>query len=242
MTRTRVLFAFIHIPKTAGSTLETILRQSFCSRHCDVRVGDDFNGPLLTAEVLRRTRWVYPRLASIAGHSVRPHGDLQAVRGGVRYYTLLREPVVRCASEYQFRVQRDGLPDDFGRWIHSGIARNRQTKMLAGVEDADAAIEMLRAKVGLVGLVERFNESLVLLRRWFDDPRLDIRYRSKNVTADNRLKRGLLNDPRSRRLLDEANREDRRLYDYVAAELYPAQVRAYGEAARRPIRGNWAAC
>jgi len=222
------VFAFIHIPKAAGSTLAGILRHSFCTRHCDVRCGNGIKGrPRLTAAALRRIRWIYWRLKSIQGHGVVPHGDLHAI-GGVRFYTLLRQPIQRCASEYQYRVVRGDLMMPFEQWITTEIARNRMTRMIAGCEDANAAIEMIKRRVGFVGLVERFDESLLMWRRWLDDARVDIRYSSKNVMTDSNIKRQLLDDPATRAKLEEANREDLKLYQHVVDNVYPGQVQQYG--------------
>jgi hypothetical protein len=223
------VFAFIHIPKAAGSTLASILRHSFCTRHCDVRCGNGLKGrPQLTAAMLRRIRWIYWRLDSIQGHGVVPYGDLQKVYPAIRFYTVLREPVQRCASEYQYRVLRGDLDMTFDQWIDTDIARNRMTHMLAGRPDADAAIETVERCVGFVGLVERFDESLVMWRRWLDDPRTDIRYRAKNVMTDNRLKKQLLDDPVTRARLVDANREDLKLYEHVVRCVYARQAQHYG--------------
>ena len=222
------MFAFVHIPKTAGSTISTILRQSFRTRHCDVRLGRDFNVPPLSPEVLRRIGWVYRRLRSIAGHGVVPHGELGRAGFQGRFYTFLRDPVVRCASEYQYLVQRDNLTVPFDQWIETAPARNRMTKSLCAQENADAAIALVQQRVEFVGLAERFDQSLVLLRHWFQASALDIRYLSKNVSRDNHIKNQLLNTSASRKKLILANQQDDRLYHHVLDSIYPEQVRAYG--------------
>jgi hypothetical protein len=222
------VLAFVHIPKTAGSTISAILRQSFRTQHCDVRLGRDFDVFPLSPAVLQRIGWVYRRLHSIAGHGVVPSGDLRRAGFEPRFYTFLRDPVVRCASEYQYLVQRNNLTTRFDQWIETDPVRNRMTKMLGGQENANAAIAVLRQRVEFVGLAERFDESLVLLRHHFPTAALDIRYRSKNVTRDNQLKTRLLNDSQTREKLILANREDCRLYDHVRESIYPEQVRAYG--------------
>jgi hypothetical protein len=224
------MYAFIHIPKAAGSTIATILRQSFLSRHCDVKLGDGFFYPALTAAALRRTHWVYWQLESIAGHYVVPHSDLQTSWPDIRFYTFVREPIARCVSEYQRAVDNVGLTVPFDEWIQDPLYHNRQTKHLAGCEDVQAAVRMIHERIGFVGLVERFDESLLLWRRWLGDSRLDIRYQAKNVARRNSIKKQLLSDPRAVERLTEANRLDLELYRHVKEEVYPRQVADYGPA------------
>ena len=230
------VLAFIHIRKTAGSTVDMILRQSYGARHCRVRHGKARAvAPVIAADELRRCRWVYWGMRSVAGHGIVPHSDLETSYPDIRYFTFLRDPLARCASDYQFRVRRGGLQIPFDVWIQTEIARNQQTKKIAAAEDADAAIAMLRQRVGMVGLVERFDESLVLLKKWCADPKLDIRYESKNVSSDSAIKQQLLNDPKTRAQLAEANREDDRLYRFAADELFAQNIRRYGDSFERDV-------
>ncbi|MEM7311567.1 MAG: hypothetical protein AAF497_00305 [Planctomycetota bacterium] len=216
--------------KTAGSTLSAILRQSFLSRHCDVRVRSNRQrfDPIVEPAELRRMLVLYPNAASIAGHGVVPFMNLEDVVPGVRYYTIVRKPLERCASDYQFRVQRGGLQTPFEEWIQLPYARNHQVRKLAPDGRAETAIEMLRKRLGFVGITERFHESLIMFRRWCGSPELDIRYRSKNVASNNDIKRELMSDRRSRQQLLEANLEDLRLYA-AANEVFLEQRAEYGD-------------
>ncbi len=182
----------------------------------------------MSAADLRRLSIVYRQLVSIAGHYVVPYSDLCHARPDLRFYTFCREPLARMASHYQSLVQKRPMADDFFAWIKTGEYWNCQTERLAGCQDADAAIEMLEDKVRFVGLTEHFNESLVMFRRWSDEPQIDIRYVSHNVASDNSIKRRLLADPASRDALTAANQEDLKLYDHVVREIYPRQRQAYG--------------
>jgi hypothetical protein len=230
------MLAFIHIRKTAGSTIDMILRQSFGMRHCRVRHGRRRAGrPVIAAREVRRCRWVYWGLECVSGHGIVPYSDLPALDNGMQYFTWLREPLTRCASDYQFRVVRGGLQQPFDEWINTDVARNQQTKKLAGTEDAAAAIEILEKRVGFVGLVERFDESLVMLRRWYQPRHLDIRYASKNVASDSSHKRRLLSQPATREKLADANREDLKLYQYVLEHTSPKQIRDYGAALQADV-------
>lgn len=238
------MLGFVHIEKAGGTTMRQILRQSFGARHCDAKVWPDEDrfvreqrpDRVLSGDDLRRMRWVYWRLESIAGHPVVPFSDLERACPGIRYYTFLREPLSRCASHYQSISLRDPDTEPFEDWIAKEHYHNVQCRKLAGRQDAEAAIEVLRQRIGFVGCLERFDESLVMLRNWAAHPDLNICYRSKNVASDSSIKKRLLSDPESRALLEEVNREDRKLYRFVQDELYPQQVREYGNTLEADLR------
>ncbi|MDP6717754.1 MAG: hypothetical protein QGF59_03830 [Pirellulaceae bacterium] len=123
------------------------------------------------------------------------------------------------------KKKEDDVPD-FDAWLVKSA--NYQARFLTGTEDADAAIEMLQTKVGFVGLVEQFNESLVLLKSWSDQRQLKIRYRSRNIAEDNQIKRQILDDAKQCQAVIDHNQEDIKLYRYVCEEIYPRQLADYG--------------
>jgi hypothetical protein len=79
-----------------------------------------------------------------------------------------------------------------------------------------------------VGLVEYFDESLMLLRKKCIDRPLNILYHSKHVASKNAIKNQLMSDSKTRKHLEEANRVDLLLYDFAKAELYEKYRIDYG--------------
>lgn len=224
------MLAFVHISKTAGTTITQVLRNSFGPRHCDVRLWpyEQHSDRVASAKDLQRLSLVYWRLASIAGHKIVAYSDLQDACSDLRIFTFCREPLARMASHYQSLVKKRPMADDFFKWIKSGEFWNWQTQTLAGCQDAEMAIEILSKKIGFVGLTEHFNESLLMFRRWCGLEEIDIHYSSFNVATDSSIKHRLLTDPASRAALMDANREDLKLYNFVVQELYPQQQTSYG--------------
>jgi len=222
------MLAFVHIEKTAGTSMTRILQRSFGGRFCVAeawRTGDR----CFSAADYRRLRWIYPRLRALSGHWITPWSDLRDEIPDLRFFTFLRDPLERCASHYQHQVQRMGKSMPLAEWIRIGKYRNFQTVKLAGSDDVTEAVRRLgAADFVLVGLAERFDESLVLLRRAVRPEVLHIEYRAENVAADSGIKRELLEDPASRSLLEDANRADLELYRHVRDRIYPRQVEAYG--------------
>jgi hypothetical protein len=218
--------AIVHIHKTGGTTLSGVLKSSFGGRHCLVSA-EDPEAPFFSADDLRRLRRFYPFIRSIMGHDIRTYGDLDAAAPGLTYITMLRDPLVRCASHYQYDVQRGGIDIPFEEWITHDVSPNRQTRHLAGPGASAAdAIGVLEERVGFVGLVERYDESLVMMRRALG--LREIRYARKWTAPSDDIKRRLLEDPRSRDLLVEANREDLEVYRHSLEVMFPRQVAAYG--------------
>jgi hypothetical protein len=223
------MLVFIHINKTAGRTVRYILRSSFGLRHCEVesQYPRGSNHPF-TSEDLSRVRRLYPNLESIGGHPVTGYVNLQEKGTDFRYFTFMREPLKTCASRFQYNVQYRGKKDlTFEEWIQRDWTRNHQTKMIAGVEDIDEAIRIIKAKQIYVGLTERFDESMLLLKALLAN-KLDISYKRVNVATNNTLAESLLATESTRRMLIEANQADLALYKYVQEELYPSFQREYG--------------
>jgi hypothetical protein len=220
------MLALVHIHKTAGTTLDDILARSYGVRHCYL---PPVNGKTwLSADDYRRVQKLCPPLDSIAGHYVSAFSDLDIARPDIRYYTFLREPLVRCASHYQYQLQQQGKRYPFEEWIVRHVKRNPQTARIAGRNGTVSdAIEMLKTRFFFTGLVERFDESLVIFRQRVGDPRLAIGYRRRRVAENDDIKNELLADSRTRALIIEANRLDIELYEYAIEHLYPAFQRAY---------------
>ena len=215
------MLAHVHIMKTAGQTFRGILRQSFAGKHCDMIVGHP-----ATASDVRWAMRFYPGVKSIAGHCVVTYTDLVEAGLNPRYFTFLRDPLQRTVSHYQFSMQRQKWAVPFGQWLAK--YQNFQTRILSRSQDANQAIEVLEGRFGFVGLVERFNESLVLFRKWCDDDELDIRYRSHNIASDNRIKNELLADAKIVSLIEECHEQDRILYRYARDVIYARQVKQFG--------------
>lgn len=214
------MLAHVHIMKTAGQTICGILRQSFPGQHCDLVVPR----PALARDVRWALRF-YPRLKSIAGHCVVPYSDLKEAGFSPRYFTFLRDPLQRCVSHYQFSVQRNGLRQRFDRWLM--LHTNYQTQALSNGQQAARAIEILEERIGFVGLVERFHESLVLLHHWCLGL-LDVRYRARNIATDNSIKDKLLADPETVERIHEFHEADYEVYAYARDVIYPRQMQQFG--------------
>lgn len=240
------MIAFVHIYKCAGTTFNVLLRHHFGIHHVD-RFG--FRERVLCGNDLRAVQKLYPKVQSIAGHPVRPHGDLETVVPDIRYYTFLRDPVARAISHFPWflawKAHADIYYNDFDevfrRWVADPLNRNRQCYHLHPGGTAEAAWEMIEAKDLLTLRVDKFRESLLLFRHWAGEAEMDLRVRPRNTASDARTRSQipryeqqiklftdrLKQDETLQKLLVEANTEDHALVQRVDATRWPAMVAAY---------------
>jgi hypothetical protein len=233
------MYAFVHVEKTGGTTMLSILRRSFGSRHCDIRLPLARRKKLapdqrsvITAADLTRVSKIYRNIAGISGHSVKAYSDLEQACPDIRYMTILRDPVARFRSHFLNR----GLAHtrkDFEAWISSSWTHNWQTKMIAGEANANKAIDLLASRFGFVGFTEKFDESLVLLGDWFGPGSYRPVYRAKNRLQEKRRPRDIareqydmsyLDSPATIERIRAANADDERLVEFARREIYAAQV------------------
>jgi Galactose-3-O-sulfotransferase len=228
---------FLHIGKTGGMTLRSILGRQFAASQIMVLRTPDrapSNHRLRREETIRHFAAMpepmrrRPRL--IEGHTI--FGLHEYVPGPSTYITLVRDPVALTASQYNFVARKPGhwLHDELrssgmtlDEYVDSGLSLetdNSQTRALSG--DTSTAFgrcsqEMLeRAKsnvdehFSVLGLTERFDETLLLLRRAFGWSRLW--YVPANVAPHRR--RGALSSETLGRIA-ERNRFDVELYRWA---------------------------
>jgi len=232
------MLVFIHINKTAGRTIRYILRSSFGMQHCEVEPWHaQWSDPPFSTQDLQRLRKLYPRLESIGGHHVTGYVDLQENDTQFKYFTFMRDPLKTCASRFQYNVQyRKKKHLVFEEWIQRDWTRNHQIKLIAGVTDVNEAIRIIQDKNIFVGLTERFDESMVLLKALIAN-NLNISYKPVNVARNNTLAERLLSTESTRQMLIEANQADLELYDFVKKELYPTFQREYGPNLEKHVVG-----
>jgi hypothetical protein len=225
--RDHAIAVFSHVPKTGGMTLVHLLRRNLGLRHL---------------EVLPRGEWVYQRsdlardlrlapwVRSISGHGLRPYVDFGDLRVRLRWYTILRDPVARCISNYQHHVEKKGSQMDFISWMQHAPNRNWHVRMFAGEQNLEAAKENL-SRMACVGFLERYDEFLLLLRRALGWPDFQVAYVSKrNPARTGEVRRRIEEDmDRYAPVIHETNELDLQLHDYARDVLYPTQVATYGQ-------------
>jgi len=212
------LLAFVHIEKTAGISLNRMLRGAFGLKHFDVEPLDS-STLLYSANDFRKLESVFPFVDSIAGHTICPFNDLWEIDREVFFFTFLREPLARCASHYQFQIQKMGKNLSFERWIENEKYHDVQCRRLCGVPSYEAAMAVVEDRVAYIGVMDAFPQSVAEFSEEVAVLGLPSRMvvQRKNLASDNSIKDNLLRDPSTLRLLEEANIEDQKLYDAIVS-------------------------
>jgi sulfotransferase famil protein len=237
---------FLHLPKCGGTTLNRIIEWEYSP----LRIFS-IDPVLYLWSYQKLNRWPASRLAKmqvLKGHM--PFGIHRRLPQPFTYITFLRDPVERVISAYYFA--KNYLLHPKHQWISKltleeyvrlSPNHNVQTKYLSGREfvgdyhAGDCTDEMLAmAKenlvrhFSLVGLTERFDEGLAILKIIFGWQ--ISKYAKFNVTRI-RLKKASL--PASTvELIKERNRYDVSLYDYGVPIFNETRAR-YGDEVQKQI-------
>jgi len=174
-----------------------------------------------------------PFVRSISGHSLKPFVNFGELETRLRWYTILRDPRARFISHYQHyhNKQIPGRALTFHEWMRTQVRQNWMVRMIAGEEDVDAAKQIIDNKLLFVGLVEHFNESLLLFRSSMGLCNLNIDYNMPvNAAKSSKAKNDIVGniDVYEDEIL-ENNNLDIILYDYVKDKIWPRQIENYGD-------------
>ncbi|MCP5094371.1 MAG: sulfotransferase family 2 domain-containing protein [Chloroflexi bacterium] len=234
---------FLHIPKTAGTTLHRIIKRQYPEKAI-FSITADVGGSLSQLDALSESEKL--DIQMLKGHM--DFGLHQRLPNPSRYFTIFREPIDRVVSYYYHILRSPNHP------FHPQITENNlslrdcleqgfdpsmenyQTRMLAGVwgslafgecteETLATAKTNLREWFEVVGLTERFDETLLLLKQAFGWH--NITYKRENVARNRPGIRKI--DAETMALLQAANQLDKELYVY-AQSLFEQQVAAQGAA------------
>ena len=235
---------FLHLPKTGGTTVSTVIRWQYRRVHPTELVefyahGRDFE----EFSALPYRKRANARI--VVGHFA--YGIHEYIPRPCQYFTLMREPVERVVSAYRYILSTPTAPlhDEvtgsaisLDEYLHRHQAVNALTRAAAGRDesgevngdDLETAKRNLEGFVA-VGLTEHFDASLMLFRR-----RLDWSmpfYFSRNVSSKG--PRPAQVSPETRDYIRERNALDIELYAH-AQRLFSSSVRDQGKGFEREVR------
>lgn len=248
---------YLHIPKAAGTTMAALLYEQLRNSE-DVQEGKFCSGVYYhpagfireldadsEEEILRTLR--RDDLRAVLGHF--RYGLHQQVPRPCQYATILREPISRLSSLYQFQRLNESryghlnqirLPEDTD--IEHFVTAppypeidNGMTRRLSGVSASigecdrpmlETAIGNLKNSFAVVGLSDRFDETIVLMSLTFGWPEPPLYY-PLNVNTKRQTKNSINSDTAD--FIREQNAFDVELYQ-VATNIFHQQTSDLGPA------------
>jgi hypothetical protein len=233
---------FLHIPKTAGTTLLDILDRQYPPEVVHSFGADAHKSAAQFKSLDKESR---RNIRLLRGHMA--YGLHEYLPNPVVYFTVFREPVARVISYYNFIRRTPGhyLYDEVTSKdlslhdpLESGLPlmmNDAQVRLISGVwgEPAfgEVSLAMLEtAKKNLadsfivVGLTEQFDKTLSLLKEKLNWQQ-DIAYQRLNVTGQGVTKNQL--PGATVKLIKRVNRQDIALYAY-AQDLFNEQCSQQG--------------
>lgn len=230
------MLAFIHVAKTGGQSIETMLESSFGIRHMPAVVwkqpsptalpDQNFVVPKYCPEDFLRLKKRCPFMQSVGGHSIALWSGLHEIQP-TTYFTFLREPIKRGASHFQYHLVNDDPDKSWQQWVDYDVHHNHQVKMFSRSVDAQEAIRDIEKQNVFVGFTEKFDESLVIFKKLFA-PDLKIAYTRTNTASDNSVARRVLDDASKREDLARMYAEEIPLHEWALNDYYPRFVKEYG--------------
>lgn len=184
---------FIHVPKAGGTTLHSIINKQFTKNQIlHISAEQTHQGAFELVKNIPLD--IRDNLKVIKGHM--PFGIHELLNQHSTYITYLRDPIKRLVSNYFYLVNNPGhylYSYVVGKrmsmldYVNSDLTTevdNYQTRMISGINtdrflygkvpivkcnksDLELAISNLNKYFLMVGLTSRFDESLLLLKRYF---------------------------------------------------------------------------
>ena len=233
---------FLHIFKTAGTTLNYQILNNVYRRNERLYLHGILSLEDCRRDVLLLSAEQRAGIKLVSGHF--PFGMHEAFSQKCRYFTLLRDPLRRIHSHFHFlrdtelghvylqnhgraaeEVRGIGL-EEFIREGSFPTVDNGQTRMLAGVGDevpygqmhqghVDTAIANMERDMAVVGVTERFDETLLQLQSTFGWKRVLYRRINENAAKPD------VSDLTTREVdaLRSVNALDMQLYRYAQDRL-----------------------
>jgi len=232
---------FLHLPKCGGTTLNRIIEWEYPP----LRVFS-VDPSFFRWSYYRMTRWSARRLARIRvfkGHM--PFGLHERLPQPATYITVLRDPVDRAVSEYYYALSRPVHPQHrmmksmtIDQYVSTTPHTNVQTKLTAGEysgydflagecteKTLETACRNLKDHFSIVGLTERFDETLALTKLTLG---WKVRhYADFNVTRGRPAKDRI--SPQVREIIAQRYHFDMKLYDHATA-LFESALEQHREA------------
>lgn len=224
------IIAFSQVTRCGGVTINSLLRSYFGIKHFDLE-GEFLNNQMIYNEKdLLFDMKIHPFARSFAGHfsSCLNIDNISKINNkNVLFYTMLRNPIDRVFSKYRFQVDRYNLPNDFNTWYKKYYIPNGMVNHFAGSNNLELAKEILTHKYNAVGILEKFDESLLIFKKKLSLEGMNLQYKIKNDTEKLISYDHKKIENKYRDLVISSNINDLKLYEFVLNTIWQKQVDDY---------------
>ena len=218
------ILAFVHIPKTAGTSARQALERAAGKEHT-LSIGVNLplaEFPLLTPQRLENTRVLFGHADAI---------QFRKIGARFRFAATVRDPVERAASYFNFiKVRRPESPLakrignktllDASKNVQPFIKNisNLQCRMICGVANADLAIETIHREDWFVAPHKELDGLITLICaeydwKWMPAPKFNVGKKG--------YKSALL-EPETQEVVRALNTEDDKLVKFIASRMTQA--------------------
>jgi Sulfotransferase family len=243
---------FVHVPRSGGITLASIIARQYGRRRVFFVYAEP-QGDTGSAlqELDGMSAEARGQIRALHGHH--RFGIHQPYFSAASYVTLFRDPVERLVSYYHYIIENSrhylhrrvvGERMSLREFVTSRASielDNHQVRQISGQTSVavgecsrallDRARENLEAHFAVIGLTERFDESMVLMKRTFDWSFLV--YDRLNVARDRTARQSV--PPEMAAVIRDVNRWDVELYE-LARRRVEAAIAAQGAAFDSELR------
>jgi len=218
---------FLHLPKAAGTTLCDVFWRQYKAKTIHLLDGANFDQAQEDFKVLSLAE--KSQIKILMGHMY--FGLHEYLPSPATYVTMLRNPIDRIVSYYHFVKRLPSHPDyelikakniNIEDYCQMGVVNmcNGQTRFLANTQLSDTynnetlerAKSNLQQHFAVVGIQERFDESLLMLKDELGWKKMPFYYR-RNTNRTSSYKGEISKSTRT--VLEKYNELDLELYEYA---------------------------
>lgn len=216
------MICFIHIEKTAGTTLDYIFINNFIYYYSleSWHKWTNQKGTYFYKDEFKNMINVFPFIKGIGGHSLRNWLEYEKYKKNIKYITFLRNPIARYLSHYRHQKFKMNIQWKIGDFLNEERFDNYMTFRFSEAGNLDEAKKNLK-KIDFIGLQEEFDLSLLLMKFYLGKPGLCINYESKNINhSAKETFNSLIKDKNIKNKIIEKNKKDIELYNFAKNELF----------------------
>jgi hypothetical protein len=232
-TNPEALWFFLHIPKTAGTSMSSELdrlRSPYVNVSVDYERSDVSHDVAVRQAVAQFATTQIGSARSASGHV--PLAMLDEVVGqrpGLKLFTLLRDPVARVVSDYTYQTTPAHPPFEAFKkrfpsiedYVLAASEQNKMVSFLSGAQNGqsfDQLYKQIEQRFSFIGTTELYDMSFNIITRLMGRPaHSEERRRATSAEAKARVTLS----PSLVTLIRQANHLDQQLYDRVVGALLP---------------------